>query len=71
MVEIVQEGQWLSEAAIWVKWFHMGKAIARVYSVLCILSVPALHQATRALAGVSFPRDFVRDVSMEVYTHVL
>jgi len=67
MVEIVQEGQWLSEAAIWVKWFHMGKAIARVYSVLCILSVPALHQVIKEYADLlpsccAYARIFVKDL---------
>lgn len=48
----VSMGQWFSEAAIWVKWFHMGSSIAKVPSVLLILSVPSLHLAVKEYADL-------------------
>mmetsp|Transcript_168732 Transcript_168732/g.542249 ORF Transcript_168732/g.542249 Transcript_168732/m.542249 type:complete len:861 (+) Transcript_168732:93-2675(+) len=40
----VLPGQWLSEAALWVKWYHTGTAVAKEFSLLCMLSGPGLQQ---------------------------
>jgi len=45
--EEVNAGEWLAEAAVWVKWFHTGTTITKQFSVLCVLMVPGLHKVMR------------------------
>merc|ERR550534_1287927 len=51
-VDEVSAGSWLSEAALWVKWFHVGKAAAKTNSVLTVLSVPALFSVLQEYAAL-------------------
>jgi hypothetical protein len=45
--EEVGIGNWLAEAAVWVKWFHTGTTMTKQFSVLCVVLVPGLHKVMR------------------------
>eukprot|EP00443_Scrippsiella_acuminata_P014477 CAMPEP_0115186288 /NCGR_PEP_ID=MMETSP0270-20121206/9905_1 /TAXON_ID=71861 /ORGANISM="Scrippsiella trochoidea, Strain CCMP3099" /LENGTH=873 /DNA_ID=CAMNT_0002599409 /DNA_START=83 /DNA_END=2704 /DNA_ORIENTATION=+ len=47
VTEEVFVGEWLAEAAVWVKWFFTGTTATKQFSVLCVLAVPGLHRVMK------------------------
>jgi len=43
--------QWISEAAIWVRWFYRGTTVCKELSSLVSLRVPILHQIMQEYVG--------------------
>ncbi|CAK0840216.1 unnamed protein product [Prorocentrum cordatum] len=40
---LVSGGQWFAEAAVWVRWFHLGSMVAKTPSLVLALDVTKLH----------------------------
>jgi len=55
----VNEGQWISEAPLWVNWVHRGLLVAMQESQLCVLSVKEFHKIAEQFEHADFnPRDY-------------
>merc|ERR1740121_1077487 len=55
----VNEGQWISEAPLWVNWVHRGLLVAVHDSHLCALSVKEFHTIAEQFEHTDFnPRDY-------------
>lgn len=39
----ITKGQWASEAALWIRWFHMGNLVTKTDSLVVRLSINTLH----------------------------
>lgn len=41
---VVEAGAWLTEVAIWMRWFYKGTAVAKMFTVLIAMKVATLHE---------------------------
>jgi len=68
---IVNEGQWISEAPLWVPWVHRGLLVAVADSYLCTLAAKEFQAIVDQFEHIGFdPRDYAKRFAEELNNHV-